>query len=110
MGFRKQESPEVRTFLDVKRACELRRTAAGSPEARAACAQALQLFQGRLLHDRFGFAEEWATKTKALLEDASVWAGGQATAAAAKHLGVAYAKHAQVEEEDEEEMDFDLFG
>eukprot|EP00421_Protoceratium_reticulatum_P058823 CAMPEP_0168491872 /NCGR_PEP_ID=MMETSP0228-20121227/69919_1 /TAXON_ID=133427 /ORGANISM="Protoceratium reticulatum, Strain CCCM 535 (=CCMP 1889)" /LENGTH=442 /DNA_ID=CAMNT_0008508621 /DNA_START=80 /DNA_END=1409 /DNA_ORIENTATION=- len=108
-SFRKHEAPEVRTYLDVKRGCELRRTAAGSAEARGMCEQALQLFQGRLEHDRFGFAAEWASKTQALLSDSRVWMGGAASAAAAKHLGVAYSK-AVVEEEEEEEMDFDLFG
>mmetsp|Transcript_13333 Transcript_13333/g.42165 ORF Transcript_13333/g.42165 Transcript_13333/m.42165 type:complete len:471 (+) Transcript_13333:184-1596(+) len=116
-SFRKHESPEVRTYLDVKRACELRRTAAGSTEARTLCEQALKLFVGRLEHDRFGFAAEWANKTRALLEDSSLWcgtgagagvAGTAAGAGVAKHLGCAYKP---VEEEDEEdEMDFDLFG
>jgi len=103
------ESGEVRTFLDVRRGCELRRGAAGSPEARLLCEQALRLFEGRLECDRLGFAAEWATKTRNLLNNASLWIGSTASGAAAKHLGVSYSR--QVEEEDEEEeMDFDLFG
>jgi hypothetical protein len=110
-SFRKSESPEVRTFLDVKRGCDLRRSAATSPDGRRLCEQALQLFRGRVAHDRFGFAEEWATKTKALLEDGSLWCGDGASGGAAKHLGVSYDRRTAVEEEEEEEeMDFDLFG
>merc|ERR1712060_85090 len=110
-GFRKQEAPEVRTFLDVKRGCELRRGASSSAEARKECEQALMLFEGRLSHDRFGFAQEWAYKTKTLLKDATMWMGNAASAGAAKHLGVAHAAKSVVEEEEEEEeMDFDLFG
>jgi len=109
-SFRKQEAPEVRTFMDVKRACELRRCASSTAEAQKECEQALQLFEGRLLHDRFGFAQEWATKTKALLQNAAMWTGNTARAGATKQLGVAHAKSAVVEEEEEEEMDFDLFG
>merc|ERR1712060_258079 len=110
-SFRKQEAPEVRTFLDVKRGCELRRGASSSAEARKECEQALQFFEGRFSHDRFGFAQEWAYKTKTLLKDATMWMGNAASAGAAKHLGVAHAaKSAVEEEEEEEEMDFDLFG
>merc|ERR1712048_437004 len=100
-SFRKNEMPEVRTYLDVKRGCELRRNAAGNADARNMCQQALQLFESRLAHDRFGFAAEWANKTKALLEDTSLWKGTEATAGAAKHLGYAHSK-AVVEEEEEE--------
>lgn len=110
-SFRKHESPEVRTYMDVKRACELRRNASGSAEARQMCEQALRLFQSRIQHDRFGFAQEWANKTQKLLDDSSLWVGEQASTGAAKHLGVAYQSKSAVEEEDEEEeMDFDLFG
>jgi len=104
------ESGEVRTFLDVRRGCELRRGAAGSPEARLHCEQALRLFEGRLECDRLGFAAEWAKKTRDLLNNESLWRGGTATGAAAKHLGVSYSRQAVEEEEEEEEMDFDLFG
>lgn len=101
---------EVRSFLDIRRGCELRRGATGSQEARTACEDALRLFEGCLGHDRFGFAQEWANKTKALLEDASMWRGNAASEGGAKHLGVVYARRTQCEEEEEEEMDFDLFG
>merc|ERR1712079_845705 len=104
------ETGEVRTFLDVRRGCELRRGAAGSPEARLHCEQALRLFEGRLECDRLGFAEEWAKKTRDLLNNESLWTGRTATGAAAKHLGVSYSRQAVEEEEEEEEMDFDLFG
>eukprot|EP00747_Dinoflagellata_sp_TGD_P164490 gnl/TRDRNA2_/TRDRNA2_184485_c0_seq1.p1 gnl/TRDRNA2_/TRDRNA2_184485_c0~~gnl/TRDRNA2_/TRDRNA2_184485_c0_seq1.p1 ORF type:complete len:488 (-),score=90.12 gnl/TRDRNA2_/TRDRNA2_184485_c0_seq1:201-1622(-) len=107
---RGQEAPDVRTFLDVKRGCELRRGAAGSAEARALCEQALQLFEGRVNNDRFGFAQEWADKTRALLEDHRLWRGNAASDSAAKHLGVRHASNVAREEEEEEEMDFDLFG
>lgn len=109
-SFRKQEAPEVRTYLDVKRACELRRNASGSEDARKMCEQALQILEARRDHDRFGFAAEWAAKTTRLLDDTSLWRGGAATAGAAKHLGVHYSKAAvEEDEEEEEEMDFDLF-
>merc|ERR1712151_223174 len=108
-GFRERRLPEVHTYLEVKKGCELRRTAAGGNEALASCKQALRLFEGCLERDRFGFAAEWASKTKALIEDSSLWtSSGQASATAAKHLGVAH--KCVEEEEDEEEMDFDLFG
>eukprot|EP00927_Polykrikos_kofoidii_P036421 TRINITY_DN3074_c3_g1_i1.p1 TRINITY_DN3074_c3_g1~~TRINITY_DN3074_c3_g1_i1.p1 ORF type:complete len:457 (-),score=68.81 TRINITY_DN3074_c3_g1_i1:87-1457(-) len=105
------ETEEVRTFLDVKRGCELRRSASDVAGGRTACEQALRLFEGRLAQDRFGFAQEWAKKTKELLEDASAWKGESAGAGAAKHLGVAYQKtNDDDDDEEEEEMDFDLFG
>lgn len=112
-GCRGPESEEARTFLDVRRGCELRRTAAEGANARGVCEQALRLFEGRLEHDRFGFAQEWADRTRALLANTALWAGGAAGAGAAKHLGVARARPCgQVVEEEEEEMemDFDLFG
>jgi len=111
-GFRQSQNAEVRTYLDVKQGCELRKSAGGSEEARKLCEQALKLFQGRTEHDRFGFAQEWANKTQTLLNDASLWRGAGASGAAAKHLGVQYARQGvyEEEEEEEEEMDFDLFG
>eukprot|EP00929_Paragymnodinium_shiwhaense_P103365 TRINITY_DN6683_c0_g1_i1.p1 TRINITY_DN6683_c0_g1~~TRINITY_DN6683_c0_g1_i1.p1 ORF type:complete len:512 (-),score=109.64 TRINITY_DN6683_c0_g1_i1:477-2012(-) len=104
---------EVLTFLDVKKGCDLRRNAATSATPKQDCEQALKLFEASVARgDRFGFAEEWAAKTKALLQDSSAWRhDGTADSGAAKHLGVAYARAGVVEEEDdEEEMDFDLFG
>merc|ERR1712066_1072614 len=101
-SFRKFSSPEVETCIEVKRACELRRSCSGSAEARKLCEQALQLFEGRIAHDRFGFAEEYANKTRALLLDQALWVDDAASAGAAKHLGVAYAKKCAVEEEEEE--------
>jgi len=102
---------EVQSFLDTKRACELRNTACaeGGQQARAQVEQALDILEARIkLSDRFGFAEEYAAKTRAILDDRSLWrADGGATEAAAKHLG--YYTHNDVVEEEEEEMDFDLF-
>jgi uncharacterized protein YegL len=108
----RRKNEEVRTFLDIRRGCELRKTATSAGDARKSCEEALRLFQGCLGSDRFGFAQEWATKTRALLADSSLWTGGgAASAAGAKQLGVVLVRHGVVEEEDEEEeMDFDLFG
>lgn len=109
-ALRQRESQEVRTFLDVRRACDLRRTATSSENPRKTCEEALRLFESRLDHDRFGFAQEWALKTRQLLEDGALWAGQAACAGAAKHLGVALARPSGDEDEEEEDMDFDLFG
>merc|ERR1712232_1246419 len=106
-----RQDGQVRTYLDVKHGCELRKSAGGSEDARRLCEQALRLFRERAAHDRFGFAEEWANKTQALLDNASLWhEGGAGSAAAAKHLGVKYARAGGgagpvEEEEEEEEMD-----
>jgi len=116
----RRANEEVKTFVEVKRACELRKTACASDEqslgggaaaggARRQVEEAQKIFKARVaISDRFGFAQEWAATTQGLLDNKSLWTStGAATSAAAKNLGY----HAVVEEEDEEEeMDFDLFG
>ena len=78
-------------------------------QALAEAQQALKMFQKAVASggDRFGFAEEYLKKTEDLLNDTSQWrADGAAAGTAAKVLG--YYNPGAVEEE-EEEMDFDLF-
>merc|ERR1712070_583936 len=96
----RQKNEEVRTFLDVRRGCDIRKMATNSGEAKNSCEDALRLFEGCLGADRFGFAQEWATKTRALLADSSLWSSsGAVSAAGAKQLGVALVRHGTVEEE-----------
>lgn len=104
------KNPEAEAFLDIRRGCDLRRAATSGADARKSCEDALRLFEGCLSHDRFGFAQEWADKTRVILDDWSLWRGNAASEAGAKHLGVAYAPRVDAEEEEEEDMDFDLFG
>lgn len=104
--FRKSPSPQVETYMQVKRGLELR-----SKNTRDANEQALKVFNARLNHDEFGFAQQHAINTQTLLDDARAWEGNTASSSGAKSLGVHYAACAVEEEEEEEcdEMDFGLF-
>jgi len=117
----RRANEEVKTFVEVKRACELRKTACASDDgmvggaaggARRQVEEAQKIFKARMaISDRFGFAQEWAATTQALLDNTGLWtSAGAATSAAAKNLGYHTGGGAMQEEDEEEEMDFDLFG